>query len=310
MIFISLSKLNKEDGSAILLVIFISAILTTVGIGFNWVVKEHIKSAEGLKVKSEAMLNASTTFNTLIYLLLKGKKTQREFILQNGNKFLDITNVPLDGNEVIVKGGAKISIRESNGMLSLTTLRKSAMERLIESLSGEDATGIIESYLDWIDRDGFHRINGAEDSYYNSNGFPYKPRNYPIQYKDEFVLVKGMNKEIYRRIEPYITILPSVGFNPNTASEAVLKAYLNIDDNVVKSLEDYMIKKPVSSDAEMFSLTGRRILTPEGIFFYPSQYLEITIKAGIPDTVYTIHAGVNTRQNLTSPYSVIYWREE
>ncbi len=302
--------LNKQDGSATLLAIFMSAILTTVAIGFNWIVKEHIKTAEGLKVKSEAMLNAGTTFDTLIYLLLTGKKTQREFIIQNGNNFLDITNIPLNGNEVTVKEGVKISIRESNGMLSLTTLKGSAMERLIELLSGEDATGIKESYLDWIDKDRLHRINGAEDSYYNSNGLPYKPRNYPIQYKDEFVLIKGMNKEIFRKIEPHITILPSLGFNPNTASEAVLKAYLNIDDEVVKSLKDYIARKPVSSDAVLLSLTGRRITTDEGTFFYPSPYLEVTIKVGIPDTVYTIHAGINTRWNLTFPYSVIYWREE
>lgn len=302
--------LNKQDGSATLLAIFMSAILTTVAIGFNWIVKEHIKTAEGIKIKTEAMLNANTTFDTLIYLLLTGKKTRMECILQNGNKLLDITNIPLDGSEVDVKGGVKISIRDSNGMLSLTSLKKSAMERLIETLSGEEATGIIESYRDWIDSDSFHRINGAEEYYYNSKGLPYKPRNYPIQYKEEFALIKGMNREIYSKIEPHITILPSLGFNPNTASEDVLMAYLNIDRDVAKSVEDYIARKPIFLDRELFFLTGRRITATEGVFFYPSPYLEITIKAGIPDTAYTIHAGVNTREDLLFPYSVIYWREE
>ena len=304
------SSLNKQDGSAILLAIFMSAILTTVAIGFNWVVKEHIKTAEGLKIKSEAMLNASTTFDTIIYLLLTGKKTQREFILQNGNKLLDITNIPLDGSKVIVNGDAKVSIRESNGMLSLAPLKKQAMERLIELSSGEDAAGIIESYLDWIDKDKYVRINGAEDFFYRSEGVPYSPRNYPIQYKDEFALVKGMNEEIYRRIEPHITILPSLGFNPNTASEDVLMAYLNIDNDAVQSLMDYMARKLISSDMELFSLTGRKIVDDEGVYFYPSPFMEVTIKVGIPDAVYTIHAGVDTRQNLLRPYSIIYWRGE
>lgn len=310
MTHLFINKLNKEDGSAILLVIFISAILITVAIGFNWLVKEHIKVAEGLKVKTEAMLNAGSTFNTLVYLLLTSKKTQREYILRNGDEFLNITNIPLNGNEVAVKGDVKISIRESNGMLSLTTLKESAMERLIELLSGEDAAGVIESYLDWTDRDKFVRINGAEDYYYRSEGAPYSPRNYPIQYKDEFALVKGMNEEIFRRIEPYITILPSLGFNPNTASKDVLMAYLNIDNDAVQSLMDYIARKPVSSDLELFSLTGRSIVKDIGIYFYPSPFLEVTIKAGIPDTVYTIHAGVDTRQNPSFPYSIIYWREE
>ncbi len=310
MTHIFINKLNKEDGSAILLVIFISAILTTVAIGFNWIVKEHIKAAESLKVKTEAMLNAGSNFDTLIYLLLTGKKTQRELILPNGNKFLNITNIPLNGDEVAVKGGVKISIRDCNGMLSLTAMNKSALGRLIGFSSNADGAAVVESYLDWTDRDKFVRINGAEDFFYMSKGAPYKPRNYPIQYKDEFALLKGMDEEIFKRIEPHITILPSLGFNPNTASKDVLMAYLDIDNDAVQSLIDYLTQKPVSSDMVLYSLTGRKIVKEETIYFNPSRFLEITIKAGIPDAVYVIHAGVDTRQTLYFPYSIIYWMEE
>lgn len=303
------TSLNKENGSATLLTIFISAIMITIGIGFNWLVKEHLKAAEGLRVKSEAMLSAKSTFDTLVYLILSGKKTQEEYLFQNGEELLGIRSIPLNGNEVTLKD-VEISTRDSNGMLSLSALKESAMKRLVELFSGEDATGIIESYLDWIDRDSLVRLNGAEDFYYNSKGLPYIPRNYFIQYKEEFALVKGMNRELYEKIEPYITILPSSGFNPNTASEAVLMAYLNIDRDVAKFLKDYVAQKPISSDMELFSLVGRRIAYEEGVYFYPSPFMEITIKAGIPETVYTIYAGIDTRQNLTFPYGVMYWKEE
>jgi general secretion pathway protein K len=281
-----------------------------VAIGFNGIVKEHLKAAEGLKIKTEAMLNAASTFNTLIYLILTGEKTQREYILQDGDGFLNITNIPLDGGEVIVNGDVRISIRSSNSMLSLTSLNKSALRRLIGSLSGEDATGVIESYLDWIDKDEFVRINGAEDYYYKSEGVPYGPRNYPVQYKDEFALVKGMSEEIFRKVRPYITILPSLGFNPNTASKDVLMAYLDIANDTAGSLMAYMARKSISSDMELFSITGRKIVNDEGVYFYPSPFLEVTIKVGIPDTIHTIHAGVDTRQNIYLPYSIMHWREE
>ena len=310
MMYTSLNKLNKEDGSAILLVIFISAIMTSVAIGFNWIVKEHIKAAEGLKMKTEAMLNASSTFNTLIYLILTGEKTQREYILQDGDKFLNIANIPLDGSEVIVNGDARVSIRSSNSLLSLDTLNKSALSRLIGSSSGEDAADVMECYLDWTDRDKFVRINGAEEYYYKSEKAPYGPRNYPIQYKDEFALVKGMNEEIFRKIAPHITILPSIGFNPNTASKDVLMAYLNIDNEAVKLFMDYRARNTISSDIELFSLTGRKIVNVDGVYFHPSPYLEVAIKVGVPDAVYAIHAGIDTRQNIFRPYSIVYWREE
>lgn len=302
--------LNRQEGSAILLVIFISAILMTVGIGFNWIVKEHIKTAEVLKLKSEAMLNARSAFDTLIYLTLTGKKTRNGYVLRNGEEFLGIKEIPLDGKEVLVKDGVKISLRDSNGMLSLTTLRKSAMERLIRFFSEENATQIIKSYLDWTDENKFVRINGAENFYYTSEGYSYTPRNYPVQYKDEFMLVRGMNKEIFQNIEPHITILPTTGFNPNTASREVLKAYLNIEDEVVDSLVDYIVRKTIFSDSKLFSLTGRRINTGEDINFYPSPFLEITIKAGIPESYYTIYAGTDMRRHPAFPYSIIFWRED
>jgi len=300
---------KKEGGSATLLTIFLSAIIITIGIGFNWLVKENLKSAEGLKLKSEAMLNAHSAFDNLIFSILTGKMTQKEYVVQNGEGYFIANNIPLNGEYVKAKNGVLLSIRDTNGMLSLTSLNELALKRLI-GLSREDAAGIIDSYLDWIDRDRFARINGAEEFYYNSERLPYTPRNYPIQYKEEFALIKGMNKELYKKIERYITILPSIGFNPNTASEEVLMAYLDIDRDAVKSLKDYMIQKPVSSDMELFALAGRRIVLDEGVNFYPSPFLEITIKAGIPEPIYTIHVGIDTRQNLNFPYSVIYWRED
>jgi general secretion pathway protein K len=301
---------KNQSGSATLLTIFLSAIIITIGIGFNWLVKENLKSAEGLKLKSEAMLNAHSTFDTLMYLILTGKKTQKEYVLQNAEEFFTVTNIPLNGEYISAQNTLQISIRDTNGMISLTSLNESALKRLIRMFSGEDATGIIDSYLDWIDRDRFVRLNGAEEFYYNSERLPYTPRNYPIQYKEEFALIKGMNKELYKKIEPYITILPSLGFNPNTASEAVLMAYLDIDRDAVKSIKDYMLQKQILSDMELFSLTGRRIVHDEGVYFYPSPFLEITIKAGIPEPIYTIHAGIDTRWGMNFPYRIMFYKEE
>jgi general secretion pathway protein K len=165
--------------------------------------------------------------------------------------------------------------------------------------------------LDWIDPDNFSRINGAEEFYYKGQGLPYTPRNYAIQYKDEVAFIKGMNKELYSKIELYLTMLPSTGFNPNTASDEVLMAYLNINEDSLKNLKDYMSKKNVTSDTELFAITGRRIASDvEGVYFFPSPFIEITVSAGRPRSIYTIRAGLDTRQNMLSPYNILYWREE
>jgi general secretion pathway protein K len=187
-----------------------------------------------------------------------------------------------------------------------------AMERLIRKVGGLDNTsGIIDSFLDWVDEDNFARINGAEEFYYKGQGLPYAPRNYAIQYKEEVEFIKGIDKALYGKIEPYLTMLPSTGFNPNTAREEVLMAYLDINEESLKDLKDYMSKKTILSDMELFALSGRKIASDiEGVYFFPSPFIEITVSAGRSRSIYTIKTGLDTRQNMRSPYGVIYWREE
>jgi len=303
---------GNHNGSATLLTMLMAAVIVTVGIGFNWLVKEHMKASEGLRNKAEAILKVRSAYDTLIYLLLNGQVSQREIIMAIGNEITELKTLPLNGQKVPLSDGLYVQIRESSGMLSLVSMNTAAMERLIKKVGGLDnGSGLISSYLDWIDEDNFSRVNGAEEFYYRGQGLPYVPRNYAIQYKDEFELIKGMNRELYGKIEPYLTMLPSIGFNPNTASDEVLMAYLDINEESLKALKDYMSKKAVSSDIELFALTGRKIASDiEGVYFFPSPFIEVTVSAGSPRSIYTIRAGLDTRQNISSPYGILYWREE
>jgi general secretion pathway protein K len=295
-----------------MLTMLMAAVIVTVGIGFNWLVKEHMKASEGLRNKAEAILKARSAYDTLIYLVLNGRVLQREIVSAIGNEISELKTLPLNGQKIPLSEDLYVQAQDSNGVLSLVSMNTPAMERLIKKVGGlDDASGIIDSYLDWIDTDKLTRVNGAEEFYYKGQGLPYTPRNYPIQYKDEIEWIKGMDRKLYAKIEPYLTMLPSIGFNPNTASDEVLMAYLDINEDSLKTLKDYMSKKVVTSDTELFALTGRRIASKEeGICFFPSPFIEVTVSAGRPRSIYTIRAGLDTRQNISSPYGVMYWREE
>lgn len=305
--------ISRDDGSATILTLLISVVIITVGIGFNWLLKEHLKVAEGLKNKSEAMLNAYSTYNTVIYSILTGRITPKNVILTAGKDLLGVQSIPLDGAVIGLSGQISISLQDTNGMFSLNNLNTVGLERLMKFVrQGEDApSGIIDSLLDWVDRDKLVRINGAEDSFYSTKNMPYSPRNYSMQYKEEISFIRGMDEDLYQKMSPYITILPNTGFNPNTASNEVLMAYLDIDRDILKTLSAYREKKIVTSDTEIFSLTGRRIVGDvDKVFFFPSRFIEIIINAGYPRTIYSIKAGIDIKENLNVPYSVVYWKEE
>jgi general secretion pathway protein K len=304
--------ISRNNGSATMLTMLMAAVIVTVGVGFNWLVKEHMKSSESLRNKAEAILKARSAYDTLLYLIINGRVLQTGIVPLASNEITELKTLPLNGQKVPLSDDLYVQAQDSNGMLSLVSLSSAAMERLIKKVGVMDnASGIINSYLDWIDTDNFARLNGAEEFYYKGQGLPYTPRNYAIQYKDEFELIKGMDKELYGKVEPYLTMLPSTGFNPNTASDEVLMAYLDINEESLKVLREYMSKMPVRSDMELFALTGRRIASrEEGTYFFPSPFIEITVSVGKPRNMYTIRAGLDIRQNVRSPYGVLYWKEE
>lgn len=303
---------QRNNGSATILTLLIAAVIITVSIGFNWLVKEHLKAAEGLKNKTEAMLNAHSAYESLIYCMLSGALTQKEVVLNKGEDILGIKSIPLNGSGVLINKGVTIRIQDSNGILSLASLNTYVIKNLIELIAPDNnnSTAITDSFLDWIDQDKLAHINGAEDIFYRSERKPYTARNYPVQYKEEFSFIRGMDDSMFIKLSPYITLLPNMGFNPNTAPDEVLMAYLDIDKDILYDLKNYISNKPVSSDSELFGLTGRKIVRDEGVYFFPSRFWEVTIDSGSPKRVYSIYAGVDIRYGLRFPYNVVYWREE
>ena len=290
----------------------IAGVIITVGLGFNWLVREHIKASEGLKQKAEAILKARSAYDTLIYIMLNGQISAKSILLSGVDNLTGLKTIPLNGDEISLADDIKVRIQDSNGLISLTSLQPAVLERLIGKSGQTENTAVaVESFLDWIDEDNLSRVNGAEEAYYKAQRQSYKPRNYAIQYPEEAAFIRGLDNGMYAKIEPYTTILPASGFNPNTASDKVLKAYLNISDETLATLKEYLSKHVLSSDVTLFFLTGRKLFTTgDQTNYFPSRLMEITVQVGSPRSIYTIKAGLSLTYNLRKPYSVIYWREE
>jgi general secretion pathway protein K len=298
-----------ERGSATLLAIFLSAIIVTLGIGFNWLVKEHLKAAEGLKLKTDAMLDSYSAFDSAIFFLVTAAKGPAAYT--NGNEaLLGTTELPANGEFIELRKDLKVRISDSNGLVSLRSLDREALEKLIAAVADVDPGEIVDSYLDWVDNDDLVRPKGAEASYYTGMGLPYKPRNYGLQYKHELALVKGMEPALFRRIEPLVTMLPTTGFNPNTAPKAMLKVSFGIDDELAANLSAQFLKKPALSSLDLMTYAGKypRWGTND-LTFELSPFLEITIASGYPVPYYRLHAGVGLTATMESSFSLLFWKE-
>ena len=101
------------------------------------------------------------------------------------------------------------------------------------AISPEEIDPLLDALADWVDKDHNERPLGAEGGYYQTQEPAYAPRNAPIRFVEELLLVRGMTRALlygdgeHEGIEPYITVLGSDGMlNPNTAPLPVLLALL------------------------------------------------------------------------------------
>jgi general secretion pathway protein K len=304
------SNMGDDKGSVTILMAMIAAVILTIGLGFNWLVKEHMRTSEGLKEKAAAIVKARSAYDTLSYLLFTGRIMEGEIIFEK-NGITTLRSIPLDGTEIMLGEGVSVRVQDSNGRLSLTTLNPEALERLVRNES-DASTGAVftASFLDWTDRDDTARMNGAEARYYEGQGSPYHPRNYDVQYLSELAFIRGMDEDLFRRVSSSITILPTTGFNPNTASDAVLKAFLNINDSGLASIRNYLKQNRITSKEELFRLTGKIYQPEEGqLWFIPSYQMDIEVSVGAPRSLYRIKAGLTAAQAVFYPSFIHYWQE-
>jgi general secretion pathway protein K len=156
-------------------------------------------------------------------------------------------------------GQGRMSITDHSGRLQINRLLKKKEDTWIINekqkkvwvnllsaeefeLDEEEALSIIEAIIDWLDEDdeplGF---GGAESSYYQNLNSPYGPRNGPMEFVEELLLVKGITEELYfgtEEIPGLASLVTPHGMdgkiNINTADAFVLGALSDqIDQEMV-----------------------------------------------------------------------------
>ncbi|MET1079157.1 MAG: type II secretion system minor pseudopilin GspK [Pseudomonas sp.] len=105
---------------------------------------------------------------------------------------------------------------------------KVRFERLLTFLEIKN-NGYADRLIDWLDtqpeRTG---DNGAEDNEYLLADPPYRAGNRRLEDVSELRLLLGMKDEDYRRLLPYVAVLPAdAKLNINTASAMVLASYVD-----------------------------------------------------------------------------------
>jgi general secretion pathway protein K len=134
-----------------------------------------------------------------------------------------------------------------------------AVFRLFLTRMGIDAS-LADAFVDWLDNDDAPRVGGAESSYYMALPYPYKAKNDLFDSVEEILLVRGVTREIYDKIRPFVTVTSSGKVNINTAPKEVLVALSAgtdaaeagaIDDAAAEQLIVYRKEHPFKKTADI-----------------------------------------------------------
>lgn len=296
----------EDRGSFSFIAIIYTLVIVIIALSISYYIKSRLSDIEAFNTKTEAYIKIRSYINLINFCLANGSFEYSQVRISTCEDLTESTIIPLDGTQIKLTQDIYISIQDTNGLISISSSDTSVMKRLFMNLLGYSSTqadSLVDSIIDWIDTDDLKRLNGAERFDYVEN--QPKPRNYFFQYSQELSFVKGMGPKNYQKVKQFITILSNYGFNPNTAPAQVLSAYLDIDMQTAKKVIDYRKTKPITSNAELFYLTGKYIDTSkEGLYFVPYNTFVVRLFYYKNDKViFSVEMGVSYKGGS---YNIIY----
>jgi len=130
-------------------------------------------------------------------------------------------------------------------------------------IPGETANIIMDSILDWKDEDNLRRLNGAEDSYYESLPAPYKAKNGNFDTLEELLLVRGVTPEIifgygsHPGLIRFLTVYSKgSAINLNAASKEVIAALPNMTASMADKIIEFRESAELRGQQDVIAIIG------------------------------------------------------
>jgi general secretion pathway protein K len=201
---------------------------------------------------------------------------------------------------------ARVAIQDELGRIDLNHADGAVLIGLFQSvdLDSFSASRLVDKILDWRDSSGLKRLNGATAQDYRTAGFGYAPRNGAFQSVDELKLVMDMTPELFRRVEPALTVYSGRQFiDPQFAPREALLALPTMNADAATS---FIASRANQATGSTYSATRPGVIDP----VIPLQGRAFTIRADIQKSTGAISREVAVRitDNPIQPYWVMSWK--
>ena len=239
------------------------------------------------------------------------------------------------------QGQFEVKIENESGKININKAQRGLLRMMLEGfdLDESDKDVIVDSILDWRDKDDLHRLNGAEDDYYLSLPEPYKCKNGDFDLVEELLLVKGVTPEIfYGGLRDMTTVYQdgttsknkrtsgkrtrrsrrsssgSSRININAASPWMLRFLPQMTDDLVNDIMEYRKEQDFRSITDLLPIVGADVyaaISPY-IMLKKCSYYTIRSKGTVhgSKTRKGVTALVEIDRSLKNGYRVIRWLDD
>lgn len=322
-------------GVALIMVLWVIAILSVIVLEFSFGMRTEINMTRNFK--EEAILYAlaeggiQRTLAELIYkhdplIQQKRKATEGNPPSEQEVWVMDGRAIPLSFSQ----GKCEIRIMGEDGKININMVSEPLLRKIMKNmgLEGEAQDVVVDSVLDWKDPDAFHRLNGAENDYYQSLPEPYFCKDGYLDSIEELLLVRGVTPELFygkKRKEEgksekiglrdlFSVYAPGEQININHASPLVMRMALGIPPGVAELILKAREEKPFENQQDLL----RRV--PEVSAFladigkgivYQSRISYYTIESRATDLNSTSFRGIKAIVKIDrrekQGYKIIQW---
>ena len=290
-------QLNRQKGIALVLVLWVLLLLTIITGSFSMMARMDRLEAHSLLAGTQARLSAESAIS-LAVLALRDPEDETRMLADGRVYQQDLDGILIEVSAIDERG--KVDINATDELTLVNMLTGHGLELT-------DAELLSAAVMDWRDEDELERVNGAEEDAYLAAGLQIGPANRPFMMTEELLQVIGMPYELYRKLEPGITVFSRTGEpDPAFAPVEALMAMPDITrEEAVQFVEERNARLP--GDDLGVSLPNGLVVLEQGRGVTYSIQARATMPNGVWEQLQaTIRLGGN---RSGSPYRVLRWRE-
>jgi general secretion pathway protein K len=245
---------SSVRGIALILVLWIIVLLSMAGLSLSLLTRTEALATLSFKEDLENKFFAEAGIRRGIMELFYRHANRNQQVHLEGFEVFQCDGRTYTAD--MADGHYRLRIMDESGKINLNTLQDNngiiLKNLLMNSGVMEDAAGmIVDSILDWKDKDNLRRLNGAEDDYYRSLPKPYKAKNADFDSLEELFFVRGMTRPILqgssdrKGILSFCTIYSKTDkINLLAAPLEVLKAIPGMTEEMIRRIVTYRDLSP------------------------------------------------------------------